>query len=128
MLSPFLTIAYYVSFSSLLFKNLATFIWSMVFHVLSYRVYLTFGKAITLILKHATLLRLSESSESALTYAELDYQRANIDVTIQQHLIAYGSEHSAEQFATFIMGTDLGLCILPSVTTISYHSFSSSIK
>src|ERR1700761_5749520 len=100
----------------------------MVFHLFTFRLYLTFEKAVTLILKHATFLRLSNSPESALTYAELDYQKANIDVTIQQHLIAHGSEHSVEQFATFIMSVDIGLCIIPFVTSISYHPFSSSIK
>jgi BarA-like signal transduction histidine kinase len=60
----------------------------MVFHVFIFRVYLTFEKAVTLILKHATLLRFSNLPKAALTYAELDYQKANIDVAIQQHLMA----------------------------------------
>jgi hypothetical protein len=81
----------------------------MVFHLFTFRVYLTFEKAVTLIFKHATFLRLSNLPESALTYAELDYQKANIDVAIQQHLMAHGPEHSVEQFADFIMGTDIGL-------------------
>jgi hypothetical protein len=82
----------------------------MVFHVFIFRVYLTFEKAVTLILKHA-FLQLSDWSlppEAALTNAELDYQKANIDVAIQQHLMASASEVSVEQFASFIMGTDIG--------------------
>ena len=81
---------------------------------------LIFGKAVTLILKHATFLRFSNLPESALTSAELDYQRANIDVIIQQHLITHGPEHSIEQFTHFIMNNDIGLCILPFVISISY--------
>ena len=100
----------------------------MVLHIFIFRVYLTFEKAVTLILKQATFLWLSNLPESALTYAELDYQKANIDVAIQQHLTAHASEHSVEQFASFIMGTDIGLCILPLATSISYHPFSSSTK
>ena len=98
----------------------------MVFPVLAFRVYLIFKKAVTLILKHATFLRVSNLPKSALTYADLDYQEANIDVAIQQHLMAIGTEHSVEQFVGFIMGTDFGLFILPSVTAISYCPFSSS--
>jgi uncharacterized protein YqgC (DUF456 family) len=89
--------------------------------------YLTFVKAVILILKHATLLRLSNSLQSALTYAELDYQKANIDMAIQQYLMTSASEHSVEQSAAFIMGTDIGLFILPSVTFISLYPFSASI-
>jgi hypothetical protein len=100
----------------------------MVFHVFTFRLYLTFEKAVTLILKHATFLRLSNFPKPALTYAELDYQKANIDVTIQQHLITHGSEHSVEQFTSFIISTDIGLCILPFISSISYHPFSSSTK
>jgi len=63
--------------------------------------------AVILILKHATFLQLSNSPELALTYAELGYQRANIDVIIQQYLTACASEQSVEQFVGFIMGTDI---------------------
>ena len=100
----------------------------MVFHLFTFRVYLTFGKAVTLILKHTTFLRQSKLPKSALTYAELDYQNANIDGTIKQHLITHGPQHSVEQFSGFIMSTHIGLCIFPFVPSISYHSFSPSIK
>jgi hypothetical protein len=68
-------------------------------------------KAVTLILKHATFLRISNSPKSALIKAEEDYQKANIDMTIQQHLTACGSKQSVEQFMGFIMSTNIGLFI-----------------
>jgi hypothetical protein len=70
---------------------------------------------------------LSYGSQTHKPYAELDYQKANIDESIQQHLIAHASEHTVEEFASFIMGTDIGLFIFPSVTSISYHLFSAQI-
>ena len=82
-------------------------------------------KAVTLILKHATLLRTSNKPEAALTSVDLDYQRQNIDQSIQQYLSACASDISVEQFADFIMGTEIGLFILlPFVTSISYYPFS----
>jgi hypothetical protein len=100
--------------------------WYFIFSL--FRVFLILAKAVTLVLKHATLLRLSHLPKAALTYAELDYQKANIDVAIEQHLMAHAPEHSVEEFSTFIMSTDIGLCILPSVTFISYHPFRFLIK
>jgi len=65
--------------------------------------------AVILILKHATLLCLSNlSPESALTQAELAYQEANIDLRIQQYLRASSQEHSVQQFVDFIMATYIG--------------------
>ena len=49
-----------------------------------------------------------------------------MDVAIQQHLMAYSSKHSVERFSAFIMGTDIGLFILLSVTSTSYHLVSAS--
>jgi hypothetical protein len=81
-------------------------------------------EAVILILKHATFLRLSSnSSKLALTHAELDYQRANINLTIQRYLKSSSSEHLVEQFAGFIMATDISLFIPPSITTISHQAF-----
>ncbi|KAH9028967.1 hypothetical protein EDB85DRAFT_2147586 [Lactarius pseudohatsudake] len=48
------------------------------------------------------------SSESALTHAEVDYRKANIDSSIRQYLTAPSQEHSDELFAGFIMATDTG--------------------
>jgi hypothetical protein len=81
-------------------------------------------KAVTLILKHATLLRTSNLSEAALTIVDLDYQRQNIDNSIQQYLTSYALK-SVEQFAGFILGTEIGWFILfLFVTSISYCLFS----
>ena len=97
----------------------------MVCYIFIFRVYLTFVKAVTLILKHATLLRTSHLPKAALTNVDLDYQKANIDGSIQQYLTAYASDISVEQFTGFIMGTEIGLFIsLPFVTSISYCPFS----
>ena len=84
----------------------------LVCYVFTCRVYLTFVKAATLILKHATLLQTSNLPKVALTNVELDYQKANIDESIQQYLTTCGSELSVEQFAGFIMITDIGLFTL----------------
>ena len=71
------------------------------------------------------------SAKSALTIAELNYQKANVDVTIQQYLAACASEQavleSVEQFVGFVMSTDIGLfCFLSFVTPMSYYSLASS--
>jgi hypothetical protein len=59
-------------------------------------------------LKHATFLRASNlSPELALAQAELDYQEANIDLKIQQHLES-SQEHTSEQLVHFIMDTQIG--------------------
>ena len=69
-------------------------------------------KAVTLILKHVTLSQTSNQAEGALTNVDLNYQKANIDESIQQYLVACASQLSVEQFASFIMGTDIGMFIL----------------
>ena len=82
-------------------------------------------KAVTLILKHATLLRTSNLPEAALAIVDLNYQRQNIDESIQQFLTAYASDVSVEQFSGFIMGTEIGLFVLlPFVTLMSHYPFS----
>jgi len=63
--------------------------------------------AVTVILKHATFLRCSMSSKSALANAEQKYQKSNIDVLIQDHLTTCAAEQSVEQFVGFIMSTDI---------------------
>jgi hypothetical protein len=79
-------------------------------------VYLTFVKAVILILKHATCLHGQGSNRlSALALADLDYCKANIDLNIQQYLKAYSEhsvKHSVEEFAHFIMATEIGVLIL----------------
>ena len=74
-------------------------------------------KAVTLILKHATLLLTSNlKREDALTNVDLNYQKANIDESIQQFLTSCASDVSVEQFAGFIMGTEIGVFILLSLS------------
>jgi hypothetical protein len=82
-------------------------------------------KAATLILKHATLSQTSNLPKVALTNVELDYQKANMDESIQQYLTTCASELSIEQFSGFIMATDIGLfTLLLFDTSISYCPFS----
>ena len=82
--------------------------WCLVCYVFIFRIYLTFLTAITLILKHATLLRTSNLSEAALINVDLAYQRANIDESIQQCLTACALDISVKEFADFIMSTEIG--------------------
>jgi len=63
--------------------------------------------AVLIILKHATLLRVSKTSQLALIQAELDYQEANIDSAIQEHLNASSLEVSIENFAGFVVATNI---------------------
>ena len=51
------------------------------------------------------------SSESALTSADLDYQEANVDLKIQQHLMASSQKHFIMTYVGFIMATDIGMFI-----------------
>ena len=57
------------------------------------------------------MLWTSMSSKSAVTNAEQKYRKANIDVTIQEHLTACAGKQSVEQFVGFIMSTDISLFI-----------------
>jgi hypothetical protein len=79
-------------------------------------------------LKHATLLQTSNlSKRAALTNVDLDYQRGNIDESIQQYLTPCASDVSVEKFAGFIMGTEIGwFILLLFVTSISYCPLVSS--
>jgi hypothetical protein len=82
-------------------------------------------KAATLILKHATLSRISNLPQVALTNVELDYRNKNINESILQYLTACASVLSVEQFAGFIMKTDIGLfSLLLFDTSMSYCPFS----
>ncbi|KAN0134535.1 hypothetical protein V8E53_007681 [Lactarius tabidus] len=70
--------------------------------------YLTFGVAVIIILKHATFLLLSNlSPKSALTQAETDYQAGNIGSEIQQFLTASPQSSSIKQFASFIKANEI---------------------
>ncbi|KAN0131263.1 hypothetical protein V8E53_010967 [Lactarius tabidus] len=71
--------------------------------------------AVLIILKHATFLRLSNNLKSALSQANLDYKKANIDLAIQQHLLVYSPKDSVEQCVGFIMATN----IVPSQSSVN---------
>ena len=73
-----------------------------------------------LILKHATILRLSNRPDEALTLAGHDYQEAKMDLKIQEYLKAFTPEDSVEKFTDFIIATNIGLFMHSSVTAISY--------
>jgi len=81
--------------------------------------------AVILILKRATFLLLSNlSAGSALTLAELDYQKANIDLKIQKYLGKHYQKHSiacsVEQLANFIMAIDFDP-LMPSQSSVQTH-------
>ena len=87
--------------------------------------YLTFLKAVVIILKHATLLWLSNIPPGlALIRAELEYQEANTNSKIHEHLMVSSQELSIEQFADFIMATDIGWSLLVFLKIISHQAFS----
>jgi hypothetical protein len=81
-------------------------------------------EAVVLILKHATFLCISKHPKFALAQADLDYQRATIDLKVQEHLEAYSPVDSVEQSAAFIMVTEIGVFLLLPVTILSHYSFS----
>jgi hypothetical protein len=81
-------------------------------------------EAVILILKHATFLWLSNESESALNLAEVDYQKANISLKIQEYLKASSPEPSVEEFAGFIMATEIGMLIVALMIITSHQTFS----
>jgi hypothetical protein len=64
--------------------------------------------AVIIILKHATTLRPSNTPEQALTLAQVDYKKANVGLKIQEYLKIFPAEGSVEQFADFIMATNIG--------------------
>jgi len=86
------------------------------------RVYLTFPKAVVLIFKHATSLRHSMSPVPALIQADLNYQKADIDQKIRQH-VAASQSHSAELDRAFIMAIEIGSSILMFVRIIQSFYF-----
>jgi len=71
---------------------------------------LTFLEAVLLILKHATFLRLSLLPEPALIQADMDYQKADVDQKVQQHVTT--SQGHSELDRAFIMSIEIGLSIL----------------
>ena len=87
--------------------------------------YLTIVKAIILILKHATILWVSNGTEKALTLAEQSYQEAKIDLKVQEYFQAFTASVSVNQISEFIMATNFGLFMHLSITTNNILSWSS---
>lgn len=115
--------------SSSLALVLVVTIWFWVSHIIIFRVHLTFVEAVLIILKHATFLRCSKSSDLALIQAEVDYQKANIDSNIQEYLNTSSLEFSIEKFTAFVMATNISLYIFTSVKRlVSHQSFSAIWK
>ena len=77
-------------------------------------------QAVLLIFKHAMFLQPSNTTESALNIAGLDYQKGDIDLKIQDYLKASSPEHSIEELAFFIMNTEIGMFIVYIVILISH--------
>jgi len=78
----------------------------LVFSVIFVRAYLTFLKAVVIILKHATSLRHSKFPGPALIQADCDYQKANIDKKIQKYVVA-SEGHSAKLDGAFVMAIEM---------------------
>ena len=78
-------------------------------------------QAILLLFKHTMFLRLSNTTKSALNIAGLDYQKSDIDLKIQDYLKASSQEHTVEDFASFIMATDIGMLIGAFIINIISH-------
>ena len=93
----------------------------MVFHFIVFRLYSKLLKAVLLILKHATVLRQSKESKLALTEANLNYEKANIDSIIHQHFLECYPEDS--KLVDFIMATEIGVFV-SFFTTFSHQTFS----
>jgi hypothetical protein len=85
-------------------------------------------KAVIIILKHATTLRLSNTHKQALTLAGVDYKKAKVGLKIQEYLKTFTAEDSVEQFADFIMTTNIGLLCIYLMQTISHLSLDSPDK
>ena len=106
ILQLFVCTAHGISFFSALPLASVVIIWYLVFPFILVRAYLTFLKAVIIILKHATSLRLSMSPRSALNQADLGYQRADVDKKIQQHVVA-SQGHSAELDGAFFIAIEM---------------------
>ena len=78
-------------------------------------------QAIILIFKHAMFLRHLNTTESALNLAGLDYQKADINLKIQDYLQASSPEHSVEEAASFVMATEIGMFIVVCIIILISH-------
>ena len=99
-------------------------IWDWVFALISFHSIPNFEIGIILIFKLAATLCLSGiPAELALTQAESDYQKANIDLKIEEHFPGTYQEYSAEQLIGFLMSTTIGLSSFTSIKIIADTAF-----
>ncbi len=122
VLPSFACTAHHISLFSTLPLASVVIIWYLVFPIIFIRAYLTFPKAVVLILKHATFLRPFMLPGPALIQADLGYQKAHIAQKIQQHVIAC-KEHSVEMDKAFIMAVEIGSSVLQVVSVWNIQSF-----
>jgi len=101
VLQSFACMAHCISFFSALLLTSVVIIWPLVFPIIFVKAYLTFPKAVVLILKHATSLPYTLPGP-ALIQADLDHQKAGVDQRIRQY-VATCQGHSAELDRAFIM-------------------------
>jgi len=127
VLQSFACTAHSISFCSALKLALVIIIWYLVLHLHFLRAYLTFPKAVVVILKHTTSLHVSMYYVPALIQAELDYWKADVDQKIQQH-ITTSQTQSADLDRAFIMGIEIGLSILVSVKLYKAWAFISDFR
>ena len=106
---------------------LVVIIWYLVLPFTFVRAYLTFPKAIVIILKHATSLCFSMLPGPALVQADLDYQMADVNQKIQQY-VAASQGHSAELDRAFIMAIEIGSFIYLFCLFKSYNAFISKFR
>lgn len=86
--------------------------------------HVTFQTALILIFKCAAILHLAGiSTISALSQAELKYEKANVALKIQEHFPASYEEYSMEQFISFLMNTNIGLLSLSSTKIVADAPF-----
>ena len=78
---------------------------------------LTFEVAIILIFKHAAVSRNPGSRDfiQLLSRAQSSFQKANIMSKIRGHFTASSNEYTIDQMVDFLMDTDIGMSILPSL-------------
>jgi hypothetical protein len=88
--------------------------------------YFKVAVGIIIIFKHATTLCASGYlSKAALTQAELDFQKSNVDSKVASYFTAPPQEYSSQQFVDFIMDVHVGLFFKKIIKIISNKAYSS---
>jgi hypothetical protein len=90
----------------------------LVFTFITFIALLTFEVAIILILKHAAIFLYKQSTwqpNIPIHHIESKFQEANIMSKIQEHFTVSNTEYTIDQMVEFLMDTDIGMSILPSL-------------